>query len=146
MYCTNCGEQMENGQAVCTKCGFAKDTGNKYCGNCGAEVQPQQAMCTNCGCPVNEAKRQADAAQANANDQVGGQDKIVIIIVAVFIGTLGVHNFMMGETKKGLFKLLMSLVGGMACGIGVAVSLVLTIMDIVKIASGTYVVDPDKYI
>ena len=146
MYCTNCGEQMEDGQAVCTKCGFAKDTGNKYCGNCGAEVQPQQAMCTNCGCPVNEAKRQADAAQANANDQVGGQDKIVIIIVAVFIGTLGVHNFMMGETKKGLFKLLMSLVGGMACGIGVAVSLVLTIMDIVKIASGTYVVDPDKYI
>lgn len=49
MYCTNCGEQMEDVQAVCTKCGFAKDTGNKHCGNCGAEVQPQQAVCTKCG-------------------------------------------------------------------------------------------------
>lgn len=146
MYCTNCGEQMEDGQAVCTKCGFAKETGNKYCANCGAEVQPQQAMCTNCGCAVNEAKKQAEEAQAKAKDQIGGQDKIVLIIVAVFLGTLGIHNFMMGETKKGVFKLIMSLVVGWVCGLGIAISLVLTIIDIVKIASGTYVVDPDKLI
>lgn len=146
MYCTNCGEQMEDAQAVCTKCGFAKDTGNKYCGNCGAEVQPQQAVCTSCGCAVNEAKKQAEAAKAKANDQIGGQDKIVLIIVAVFLGTLGIHNFMMGETKRGLFKLVMSLAGGFLCGIGLIVSLVFTIIDIVKIASGTYVVDPDRIV
>ena len=52
----------------------------------------------------------------------------------------------MGETKKGVFKLVMSLVGGWFCGLGVLVSLILTIMDIVKIASGTYVVDPDKLV
>ncbi|MBR2213990.1 MAG: TM2 domain-containing protein [Eubacterium sp.] len=146
MFCTNCGEQMQDGQAVCTKCGFAKDTGNKYCGNCGAEIQPQQAVCTQCGCVVNEAKKQAEANKASAGDQVGGQDKIVVILVAIFIGTLGIHNFIMGETKKGVFKLVMSLVGGWFCGLGVLVSLILTIMDIVKIASGTYVVDPDKLI
>ena len=83
MFCTNCGEQMQDGQAVCTKCGFAKDTGNKYCGNCGAEVQPQQAVCTQCGCVVNEAKREAEAKKASAGDQVGGQDKIVVILVAI---------------------------------------------------------------
>ena len=146
MYCTNCGAQMADGQAVCTQCGFAKDTGNSYCGNCGEQVQPQQAVCTNCGCVVNEAKRQAEAAQARTNDQIGGQDKIVVLIVAIFIGTLGIHNFMMGETKKGVFKLVMSLVGGWLCGLGVAVSLVFTIIDIVKIASGTYVVDPNKLV
>ncbi len=137
---------MEDGQAVCTKCGFAKDTGNKYCGNCGVEVQPQQAVCTSCGCPVNEAKKRADAAKAMEDSQLGGQDKVVLIIVAVFIGTLGIHNFMMGETKKGIFKLVMSLVGGLFCGLGVAVSLVFTIIDIVKIASGTYIVEPDKLV
>ena len=99
-----------------------------------------------CGCVVNEAKKQAEANKASAGDQVGGQDKIVVILVAIFIGTLGIHNFIMGETKKGVFKLVMSLVGGWFCGLGVLVSLILTIMDIVKIASGTYVVDPDKLI
>ena len=140
MYCTNCGEQMEDNQAVCTKCGFAKGTGNKYCKNCGAEVEPQQAVCTKCGYSINDEK------QPETSNQIGGQDKTVIILVAVFIGTLGVHNFMMGETKKGVFKLILSLVGGWLCGIGILVSLIFTIMDIVKIASGTYVVDENKLV
>lgn len=140
MYCTNCGEQMEDNQAVCTKCGFAKGTENKYCKNCGAEVEPQQAICTKCGYSINDEK------QLETSNQIGGQDKTVIILVAVFIGTLGVHNFMMGETKKGVFKLILSLVGGWLCGIGILVSLIFTIMDIVKIASGTYVIDENKLV
>ena len=146
MYCTKCGEQMDNAQAGCTKCGFAKGTGNKYCGNCGAEVQPGQAVCTKCGCVVNEAQRQANAARAKADSELAGQDKTVLILVAVFLGGLGIHNFMMGETKKGVFKLVMTLVGGWICGAGLIVSLVFTIIDIVKIASGTYIVDPDKLV
>ena len=58
--------------------------------------------------------------------------------IFMFLGGLGIHNFMMGETKKGVFKIIMSL----CCGIGGIHALI----DLIKIAMGSYVVDPEKLI
>ncbi len=71
-------------------------------------------------------------------DYLNGQDKIVMIIICLFLGGLGIHNFMLGEAKKGIFKIIMSFV----CGIGG----ILALIDLIKIAMGTYVVDPTKLI
>ena len=60
------------------------------------------------------------------------------ILLACFLGGLGIHNFMMGETKKGIFKIVMSFL----CGIGA----ILALIDLIKIAMGTYEVNPDKLI
>jgi len=128
MFCRNCGEAMNDNQAICLKCGVKAGDGNKFCSNCGKEVNPNAEVCVSCGVSLKK--------QAAGN--LNGQDKIVMILVCLFLGSIGIHNFMMGETKKGIFKIIMCFV----CGI----SGILALIDLVKIAMGTYVVDPNKLV
>ncbi len=101
-----------------------------FCKNCGAEVNENQDVCTNCGCKVtNEEKK---------DSKLGGQDKIVMILICLFLGGLGVHNFMMGETKKGVVRLVASCCCGLGC--------ILALIDLIKIATDSYTVDKDAYI
>ena len=118
---------MNDNQAICIKCGVKTGDGDKFCANCGKEVAPNADVCMNCGVAIKKA-----------NKNLNGQDKIVLIIVALIVGGLGIHNFMMGETKKGVFRIIMSLL----CGIGYIFALV----DLVKIAMDTYVVDFEKLV
>ncbi len=127
MFCKNCGVEMNENQAICVACGVKTGVGNKFCANCGKEMAPGAEVCLNCGV----------AAKKSGGD-LAGQDKIVMILICLFLGGLGIHNFMMGETKKGVFKIIMSL----CCGIGG----ILALIDLVKIAMGTYVADPTKLI
>ena len=46
--------------------------------------------------------------------------------------------FIMGETKKGVFKIVMTFL----CGIGG----ILALIDLIKIAVGSYVADPTKLV
>lgn len=127
MYCKNCGEILNDNQAVCVKCGAKVGDGNSFCANCANPVDPNAEVCMNCGVSVKKAA-----------GNLGGQDKIVMILICLFLGGLGIHNFMMGETKKGIFKIVMSFL----CGLGG----ILALIDLIKIAMGSYVVDPDKLI
>ncbi|MBQ7034166.1 MAG: TM2 domain-containing protein [Clostridia bacterium] len=129
MFCKNCGEQLNDNQAICVKCGVKVGDGNAFCANCGKEIDPNATVCMNCGVAVKKA---------GAGD-LAGHDKIVMILVALFLGGWGVHNFMMGETKKGIVKILTTF---LLCGIG----WILALVDLIKIAMGKYVVDPEKYI
>lgn len=129
MYCKNCGESMNDNQAICLKCGVKTGEGTSYCANCGNAVEANADFCINCGTAIKKS---------GANGDLAGQDKVVMILICLFLGGLGIHNFMMGETKKGVFKIIMSFV----CGIGG----ILALIDLIKIAMGTYVVDPDKLV
>ncbi len=127
MFCKNCGEAMNDNQAICIKCGVKVGEGNAFCANCGNALPENADVCMNCGVAV---KKQ--------NGDLNGQDKIVMLLICFFLGGLGIHNFMMGETKKGIFKIIMSF----CCGIGG----ILALIDLIKIAMGSYVVDPNKLI
>ncbi len=129
MFCKNCGEQLNENQAICVKCGVKVGDGNAFCANCGKEIDPNAAVCMNCGVAVKKA---------GATGDLGGHDKIVIILVCLFLGGFGIHNFMMGETKKGVVKI----VANFLCGIGS----ILALIDLIKIAMGKYEVDPEKLI
>ena len=132
MYCRNCGAEMNDNQAICLKCGVEKDTGNSYCYNCGKEVAEKAVVCLNCGVSLESKNTTKNGKYLN------GKDKTTIAIVCFLLGYLGVHNFVMGEVKKGIVKI----VGVLLCGI----SVILALIDLVKILSGTYVVDPNKLI
>ena len=118
---------MNDNQAICVKCGVKTGSGSSYCANCGKELAPNADVCMNCGVAVKKA-----------GGDLNGQDKLVMILVCFFLGGLGIHNFMMGESKKGVFRIVMSLL----CGLGAIFALI----DLIKIAMGTYVVDPDKLV
>lgn len=128
MFCRNCGGEMNDNQAICLKCGVKTGEGNAYCSNCGAPVSPEAAVCLSCGVAIKKA--------AAAGGDLGGKDKIVIALVCFFLGGLGIHNFMMGETKKGIVKIVASFcfyLGGL-----------LALIDLIKILMDKYVVDPTK--
>ncbi len=124
MYCKNCGEMMNDNQAICVKCGVKTGEGSNFCQNCGNPMNPGADICLACG-----------VAQKKAGD-LAGHDKITMALICFFLGGLGVHNFMMGESKKGIFKIVMSL----CFGIGA----ILALIDFVKLLTDKYEVNPDK--
>lgn len=68
---------------------------------------------------------------------LAGNDKTMIALLCFFLGGLGVHCFVMGETRKGIIRIVFSLL----CGIGGIFALI----DFIMILSDTYVVNPDAY-
>lgn len=126
MFCKNCGEQMNDNQAICLKCGVKTGEGEAYCSNCGKEVTPGAEVCLNCGVAIKKA-----------NAGYGNYDKIVIALVCFFLGGLGIHNFMLGETKKGIVKIVLSV---LCAGFGG----ILALIDFIKILMDKYEVNPDK--
>ena len=130
MFCRNCGEAMNDNQAICLKCGVQTGNGNAYCANCGQPVNPNAAVCLSCGVAIQ------NAAVAANGEYLAGKDKLTMALVCFFLGGLGIHNFMMGETKKGVVKIVLSL----CVGIGG----ILALIDFIKILTDKYVVDPTK--
>lgn len=131
MFCKNCGEAMNDNQAICIKCGVETGKGNAFCANCGKPVEPNADVCLNCGVAIKDEK-------SNSKYDVNGKDKIMMALLCFFLGGIGIHNFVLGENKKGIFRIIMSFV----CGIGGIIALI----DFVKILMGKYEVDPTKLI
>ena len=124
MFCKNCGEQMNDNQAICLKCGVKTGQGNAYCANCGNAVAPNAEVCLTCGVAI---KNTSDFA---------GNDKVTIALVCFFLGAIGIHNFMMGEPKKGVVKIVFSCCFGLGA--------ILALIDFIKILMDKYEVNPDK--
>ena len=126
MFCKQCGEPINENQAVCIKCGTKVGDGNRYCANCGNEVSPDAAVCLNCGFAI------AKQPSGDLEDK-----KITAGILALLLGGFGVHNFYLGETKKGILKILIAWTG---------VSAIIALIDAIKIFSNKYEVNHDKWI
>ncbi len=126
MYCKNCGNSINENQAICLNCGVKVGEGETFCDNCGQPVPAGAEVCMSCGFAVKKASNLA------------GKDKLTIILVCLFLGGLGIHNFMMGETKKGIVKIIASF----CCYLGG----VLALIDLIKICTDKYEVDPEKFI
>ncbi len=125
MYCKNCGQQMNDNQAICLACGVKVGEGTAYCQNCGQPVNPGAEVCLSCGVAVKKAA-----------GNYGNYDKMVIALICFFLGGIGIHNFMLGETKKGVVKIILSF----CFGIGA----ILALIDFIKILMDKYEVNPDK--
>lgn len=130
MYCKNCGEQFNENQVVCLKCGVKVGDGDSYCANCGKEVIKNATVCLNCGCAL---KGELNSETKGLN----GQNKTTMALVCFFLGGIGIHNFMMGESKKGITKILLSCLFG--------VGAVLALIDFIKILTEKYTYNPDAY-
>ena len=95
-----------------------------YCKNCGAQIDDKAYICPNCGVKTG------GGYDANA------KNKIIAIILAVFLGTFGVHNFYLGYISKGIAQLLLSTIG--ACIIiGPIITSVWVIVEVIMIATGS---------
>ena len=65
---------------------------------------------------------EAAPAPAPGGQIPGAEKKLVAGILALLIGSLGIHKFYLGYTKEGVIMLVVCLVlGGVTCGLGVLI-------------------------
>jgi len=119
---------MNENQAICLKCGVKTGVGDRYCPNCGKNTDPKASVCMNCGVAIKKA----------SDSDLNGKDKVTMALVCFFLGGIGIHNFMMGETKKGIMKIVLCFL----CGL----SSIFALIDFIKILTDKYVADPTKLV
>lgn len=93
----------------------------KYCSKCGKEIQESTTFCTNCGTQIGNS---------NIQDR---KSKLVGGLLAIFVGTLGIHNFYLGYTSKGVTQLLMTI---LSCGILSVVTYIWSLVEGIYILTG----------
>ena len=81
----------------------------KFCSNCGNELDEHADVCLKCGKMVNEKK----GVNINLSTGIpeGHKSKLAAILLAFFLGGLGVHNFYLGNTNKAIAQLLLTVIG-----------------------------------
>lgn len=131
VYCRNCGEPMDPQAAMCVKCGFKKGTGNNYCQHCGCQVKTGQEVCLNCGFKLDGV---------SSGGSVSEDQRILCGIIAILFGSLGIHNFILGEWKKGVLHIILFVLA-----IPAIVSAIWGIVEGVRILNRSYEVNSDKW-
>ncbi len=134
MFCRNCGKEMTDMAAVCVSCGVPAGKGNAFCGKCGSETNPEAVFCVKCGASLEAPAAVETKAPANA------KSKLVAGLLAIFVGTLGVHNFYLGFTKKAVIQLLLTL---LTCGFGSVVTGIWALVEGIMILAGNIDTDAD---
>ena len=66
-----------------------------FCRKCGEELANEAVVCVHCGVPTS-----------NANS---GQSRIAFILLGVFLGQFGIHNFYAGYNGKAIAQLLITI-------------------------------------
>ncbi len=65
------------------------------------------------------------------------KSRIAAGILAILLGTYGIHSFYLGNTSRGLMQLLISLLGSvLTCGVAAIVVMIWGIVDGVKLLDG----------
>ena len=85
MYCKNCGEQLNEKQVVCLKCGVEKDKGSKFCQQCGTALPEKAEVCLNCGAPTKPPK---PMLEKNPTAVVMGVAAILLGVFSIFFNSL----------------------------------------------------------
>ena len=129
MFCKNCGSQFPTDEAVmCVKCGVQKGMGVNFCQSCGQPTQPNSVVCLNCGVSLT--------AQQTAGPDA--KSKMAAGLLGIFLGSLGVHNFYLGNTGKAVAQLLISV---LSCGTLAVVSEVWGLIEGIQILTGKITTD-----
>lgn len=126
MYCRNCGAEMDPNAAVCVNCGVPAGKGEAYCQNCGQQTYQGASVCTHCGAALNKPV-------------LGPQkSKLAAGLLGILLGGLGIHNFYLGYTTKGIIQLLLTL---LTCGFGGIISSIWGLIEGVMILTGSISTD-----
>lgn len=101
----------------------------KFCSNCGKELNENQAVCLNCGVAVN-----------NTAVKPQGKSRIIAGVLALIFGTLGVHNFYLGNNNKATMQLLITV---LTCGIGAIITGIWSLIEAIMLFTGGITTDAD---
>jgi len=108
MFCRNCGKELVGTPEICTSCGARPMAANSFCSNCGAATTPLTEICMKCGARVAKAGSTTTAAPAG---DVSAKSRMVAMLLALFLGQLGIHRFYLGKIGTGVVMLVLTIIG-----------------------------------
>ncbi len=155
MFCRNCSKELLNEETVCAQCGAPAGQGVNYCSNCGTYTPPNAVYCPRCGAPSkdeNNAQNQ-NTAQYQMPQYVQSlppspvtkskKNRLAVGIIAIVLGSMGIHNFYLGHKSRAIAQLLMTVLSFFTCGITAIASLVWSFVEGIQILSGA--INHDAY-
>lgn len=107
----------------------------KFCWNCGTETSDAQEICVKCG--VNLKKGGSGAPGE-------GKDWLTTLLLAIFVGGLGIHRFYVGLTGTAVVMLILWVVGWATVwffgigGIFFLATFIWALIDVIQIATGKF--------
>jgi len=106
-----------------------------YCKNCGKEIDANTQVCPECG--VNQRSTGTTIQEAS-------KSRLVVGLIGIFLGVLGIHNFILGYTSRGITQLVLTILGGtLTCGIASFAVWIWTLIESIKILTGE--INEDAY-
>ena len=109
VFCTKCGAQNEDYAQTCSQCQAALPQIGGY-----QPIQPPTPY---------------GSGQMQDWQQLGADKKITAGILALLIGSLGVHKFFLGYTTEGIIQIVLTF---LTCGIGGIIGLIEGIIYLTK--------------
>jgi len=111
-----------------------KGDDEKFCESCGEIIKKDAEICPKCGvrvAPVNFAYKTKLTPLQSGNPDA--KQRIVYILLGIFLGELGIHNFYAGYTKNGTIQLIITITTGWIFGLGVLITFIWSLIDIINI-------------
>jgi TM2 domain-containing membrane protein YozV len=125
----------------CPNCGRETQDQTKYCGFCGADMnKPSSKKEKPIEPEVMDEKDVKRKQSQSFNPQTEPKSKLVAGLLGVFVGGLGVHNFYLGYTNRGIQQLLLSTVGSLLI-VGPFIAWIWAFIEAVQILTGTITTD-----
>lgn len=111
---------------------------SKFCINCGQEITEEVSFCVNCGQKVNNEEK--DVTNIKTSNNINKKSKVAAGLLAIFLGSFGVHNFYLGYTNKAVAQLLITV---LSCGALSFVSGTWALVEGIMILTGSISVDAE---
>ncbi len=106
---TNIIQNQKDENMKCSVCSSDLSTDAAFCPKCGTAVNRQTAAITN---TQNYPQGQQINVVVNQTDNFPRKSRLAYIVIGLFFGALGIHNFYAGRPGSGIFQLLITLFFG----------------------------------
>jgi TM2 domain-containing membrane protein YozV len=103
-----------------------------FCSKCGNELEAGASFCSKCGASVNANQIPDFAEEYTPKSSTG------TALLAMFAGLFGIHDFYVGKTQIGIAKVVLAFFGIFAFRPILLVSLIWQLIDVIRIAAGSY--------
>lgn len=110
-----------------------------YCSNCGSEVKEGQAICLNCGFALRNTSNKTVNGEVEGwwgTTNTKGSKRGVSFVWAWFLGPFGAHRLYLGSDYR-ILMLLLGLAAIPTMGLTLMVTAVWTIIDLIRIGTAS---------
>ena len=79
-----------------------------FCVKCGESISDDVKFCPNCGAKV---AGDAETTAVASVEEVSPKSRLAALLLGIFLGGLGIHNFYLGRIGRAIGQLIMSIFG-----------------------------------